>query len=99
MYNADVKWADEATQLSTIAARMRDALYTGHMLYDEWQNYRAGRSNADIATALSTVSRTVTSEEVAEMDAAYAGFEQLYKFATNQTAQTGDWMYSIRKFS
>lgn len=99
-YNGDMKWADLAGIASAGAEIMKEALLHGRDLYDEWQSFRAGRTDAQIATALTTLGPgTITSGMVAEMDACFAAFKELNDCANNVATSTLDRFYSMRKFS
>ena len=94
-YNADKTWDDLSATASSGSADMINVLYSGENLYQEWLSFSAGRTNAQIATALS---RTET--EVAEMGAAFAAFKEIYDFANNVASPSpGDRFFSMRKFS
>lgn len=93
-YNADLTWVDLMNVLGNHARNVMTALREGEAQYNEWQSFRAGRANADIATALSR-----TSAEVAEMDSAFAAFKMLADCANNQAPVQGSYLYSLRKFS
>ena len=69
-------------------------LNQGLNAYKEWQNFRAGRTNLEIATALS-----VTETEIADLDACFAALLKLYDYADNQVPTQADYFYSLRKFS
>lgn len=95
VYNTDKTWDDLVKELGSDARNAIQHLEVGLRQYNEWQSFRAGRDNATIATAL-----TRTSGEIAEMDAAYAAFKDLYDFANNVVSPTqGDRLFSLRVFS
>jgi hypothetical protein len=93
-YNNDLTWADLAGEAAEHAGALKTALVNGQEAYQEWQSFRAGRTNAQIATALG---RTET--EVAELDACMSGLVYAYQFSTNQSHVEADWFYAWRKFS
>jgi hypothetical protein len=93
-YNADLTWIDLSKSLGRHANLLYSSMVEGNKQYDEWQSFRAGRTNADIATALG---RTET--EIAEMDAAYAAMKAIYDYANNQPPTQSDYLYSLRKFT
>lgn len=66
----------------------------GNEQYNEWQSFRAGRTNATIAGVLGK-----TETQVAEMDACFAALKSLYDQANNQVVAQGDYFFSLRKFS
>lgn len=93
-YNADLTWTDLSVILKQHGGAVMQVLINGKAQYDEWQSYRAGRSDADIATALGR-----TSAEVADMDAAFASLLNLYNYLTNVSQTAGDHAFSLRKFT
>lgn len=93
-YNNDLSWDTLARNCHYASRDLKVALNNGIDAYNEWQSFRAGRTNAEIATALS---RTET--EVAEMDAALSACKILYDGANNVAISQSDYMYSLRKFS
>lgn len=93
-YNPDKTWDVLAREAGGFAKTLIQVLVNGEEAYNEWQSFRAGRTNLEIATALS---RTET--EVAELDACYAALKMLYDYANNQTPSQSDYFYSLRKFS
>jgi hypothetical protein len=62
--------------------------------YNEWESFNAGRTNAEIATALGK-----TETQVAELAACFAAFLELYNAANGAATSTADRFYSMRKFS
>ena len=94
MYNGDKTWDYLARDVGNFSKSLIVNLVNGNDAYNEWQSYRAGRTNLEIATALSRLET-----EVAEMDAAYAALKMLYDYANNQTPTQSDYFYSMRKFS
>ena len=95
-YNAEMAWADVLSQASNAAGGAESYLYSGLRAYDNWQSFRAGRTNAQIATDLGG---TATEAKVAEVDSMYAALKALYDYASNQTPVQSDYLFSIRKFS
>ena len=93
-YNADLTWGDLSYKAGQQAQNTIATLNESLNQYNEWQSFRAGRTNAQIATALSR-----TESEVAEMDACFAALKELYDYANNLTPSQGDRFYSMRKFS
>lgn len=93
-YNDDLTWADLSKIAGQQAADLISTLTSGLVNYNEWQSFRAGRTNADIATALGK-----TTTQIAEMDACFATFLELYNAANNVATSTSDRFYSMRKFS
>ena len=68
-----------------------DVLYNAEKDYLEWQTYRAGRTNAEIGTALG-----ITDAEVGIIDAAYAAGHAVYTYAANGVPAQSDYLYSLR---
>lgn len=101
MYNGDLKWANLAERAGSTAETLQEALLHGHAEYKEWQSFRAGRSNAQIATALTSAggSGTVTEAQVAELDACFAALKELHDCADNVAVAQGDRFYAMRIFS
>lgn len=80
-----------ANQATVVIRTLNEALER----YMEWQTFRAARSDADIATELGR-----TESEVAELDACFSAFKEIYDFANNVASPTqGDRYYSMRVFS
>lgn len=100
MYNGDLKWADLAQRAGATAETLQEALLHGLAEYNEWQSFRAGRTNAQIATALTALGPgTITEGQVAEMDACYAAFKVLHDCASNVAVPQGDRFFAMRVFS
>jgi hypothetical protein len=93
-YNADKTWIELSGAAGTMARSLIQVVDLGLNEYNEWQSFRAGRTNAQIATALS---RTET--EIAELDACYAAFLTAHNALNNVAITQGDYYYSLRKFS
>ena len=93
-YNADKTWENLAADAGYFAKSYIQILSNGNDAYNEWQSFRAGRTNLEIATALGR-----TEAEVAEMDASYSAMKLIYDYANNQTPTQSDYLYSLRKFS
>lgn len=94
VYNGDITWADVSNTAGSVGRDVIQVLERGLREYNEWQSFRAGRTNVQIATALS---RTET--EISELDSAYAAYKAIYDYANNQTPTQSDYFFSIRKFS
>lgn len=95
-YNDDLTWDALSRDAQNAGRQLKTALLGGLEAYNEWQSYRAGRTNADIATALGA---PVTEAWVVDLDSAFSAGKELYDYADNQTPSQGDRLYSIRKFS
>lgn len=93
-YNDDLTWTDLSKIAGQQAADLISTLLSANNNYNEWQSYRAGRTNAQIATVLGK-----TETQVAEMDACFAAFLEIYNAANNVAVSQSDRLYSMRKFS
>lgn len=93
-YNGDLTWGDLAYKAGQQAQNMIASLTAGLNEYNEWQSYRAGRTNAEIATALGK-----TESQVAEIDSCFGALKEMHDYANNQTPFASDRFYSMRKFS
>lgn len=94
-YNADKTWENLSSRAGAGARDMITTLTAGQDNYQEWQSFRAGRTNAQIATDLGRAEA-----EIADMDACHAAFLELFNFADNDPNPTaGDRFFSMRKFS
>lgn len=93
VYNDDATWPDMSNMASMGAAELINTLNEGLILYNKWVSFGAGRTNAEIATALAK-----TEGQVAELGACFAAFKELYDAANNVATSTGDRFYSLRKF-
>jgi len=93
-YNDDLTWTDLSKIAGQQAADLISTLTDGLNNYNEWQSFRAGRSNTDIATALGK-----TDTQIAEMDACFSAIKELYDAANNVLVAQSDRFYSMRKFS
>ncbi len=93
-YNDDLTWTDLSKIAGQQAADLISTLLSAMNNYNEWQSFRAGRTNAQIATVLGK-----TETQVSELDACFAAFLDLYNAANNVATSTADRFYSMRKFS
>jgi hypothetical protein len=93
-YNVDLTWTQLTSDAGFHARTYLQVLTNGNDAYNEWQSFRAGRTNLEIATALGR-----TEIEVADMDAAYAALKLIYDYGNNQVPAQADYFYSLRKFS
>lgn len=100
-YNGDKTWEDLSGRAGSGARNVISALTQGVDHYNEWQSFRAGRTNAQIAAALPLKQNgdTVTEAEVADMDSCYAAMLSIDSFANNGVEPQGDYFFSLRKFS
>lgn len=93
-YNNDLSWEDLSRIAGNNSNNVMATLGEGKRQYDEWQSFRAGRTNAQIATALAR-----TEAEVAEMDACFAAMLALFNYGNNGVPTQSDYFFSLRKFS
>lgn len=94
VYNDDATWADLSKLASQAAANMIANLIEGKALYDKFQSFKNGRTNAQMAVVLAK-----TEAQVADLSNCFAVLNELYNAADNQATYTGDRFYSLRKFS
>jgi hypothetical protein len=93
-YLPDLTWTDLVRNCEIACRNEMNTREESLRQYDLWQRFRAGRTNAQIATALSK-----TETEIGEMDAAFAVFKTIHDFANNVASPTqGDRYYSLRQF-
>lgn len=93
-YNGDLTWEDNSNRAGRAARGLLAALSTGVELYNEWQSFRGGRTNAQIATALSR-----TEAEIADLDSCFAACLTVHSFTNNGAEPQGDYDFALRKFS
>lgn len=93
-YNDDLTWTDLSKIAGQQAADLISTLLSGMNNYNEWLSFSAGRTNAEIATALGK-----TETQVAELAACFSAFIELYNAANNVATSTSDRFYAMRKFS
>lgn len=94
-YNADLTWADLVTSLQNTGRNFSTSVREALNQYNEWQSFRAGRTDAAIATALGR-----TAAEIADMDAAFAAFKVTHDFLDNVAGPVaGDRFFALRKFT
>ena len=100
-YNPLKTFDQLVTQFEPKGASLLKAIREGKGEYDEWQSFRASRTDADIATALSgTSGRTITAAEVADMDAAFSAFDSMKRYLDNDTPPAGiDQGFALRVLS
>lgn len=94
MYNGDQTWTTLSSTASASAETLKEALIHGLDAYNEWQSFRAGRSNATIAGVLS-----VAEAQVAEMDSCYAAMKELHDCANNVATSQSDRLFALRVFA
>lgn len=94
-YDPDTGWSHWARLAEIYASDLIRFLTLSEEAYNEWQTFRAARSDADIATALGK-----TEAEIADLDSCFAAFHEIYEFSDNVASPTqGDRLYSMRRFS
>lgn len=93
-YAEDLTWTEASKNAGVHARALIFQLTEGLNAYDEWQNFRAARDNATIATALG-----VAETAIAELDACFAAMKNLYDVANNGVVAQADHLYSLRRFS
>lgn len=93
-YNDDLTWAKLSDLAAAGAETTINALIHGLELYNEWQSFRAGRTNLQISLALAK-----TEANVADMDACFAAFKELHDCAANVAVSQLDRLFAMRKFS
>ncbi len=93
-FNNDIDWPILTRLVGAQASSFIHLLRNGMVAFNKWQSFRAGRTNAQLAAALS---RTMT--EIAEMDAAFAAIKELHDAADNVPVATLDRFFALRKFS
>lgn len=99
-YNGDKTWAQLVEEIGPFAKALLKSIREGQGAYDEWQSFRDARTDADIATALSTAERTFTTAEIADMDASFAAFDSVRRYLDNDTPPAAiDQGFALRVFS
>ncbi len=100
-YN-DLKTFDQlVADFEPKGAALLKAIREGKGAFDEWQSFRNARTNADIATALTTTTgRSITTANVADMDAAFGAFDSMKRYLDNDTPPAGiDQGFALRVLS
>jgi glutaredoxin 2 len=93
-YNDDETW-ENLSKLTT--QTVTDTIYNlnnCHEAYQKWLSFKAGRTNAEVATALSK-----TETQIANMDACLQALGELWYAANNVSIDQGNRMASFRLFS
>jgi len=93
-YNPNLTWAMLEGIAGNHARILISTLYDSKRAYDEWQSFRGGRTDGEIATALG---KDVT--DIQNIDACFAAMIMQYNYADNQTPVQGDYFYALRLFS
>lgn len=89
-HSDDLTWNALSGRAQVMGIGVRDALNAGRAHYDRWQVLRAGKTNDQLATELSTPERPVTATDVAELDASFAASFQMLEFYENRAAAAGN---------
>lgn len=99
-YDGDQTWPDLTSSLDQKARQLVQNLLLYNEAYNDWQTFRAGRTDAQIATDLTNLGpQTVTTTMVSEMDSAFSSFKDLHDLANNAAVAQGDRFFSLRKFT
>ena len=94
-YVNEMTWDRWAGMAASLAQHMINSLNNGLEQYLNWQTFRAGRTNAEIATALGK-----TEADIAALDAVYGAVKELYDYADNDSGvYQADRFYQFRIFS
>jgi len=93
-YNADVTWLDISAGLGYYGLRVKEAILDGHEQYQEWVAFRNGRTDTQVATALS-----VDVSAIVDAEYAFSAMEELYMAATAQSVVAANRFDAIRKFT
>ena len=93
-YNADKTWPELAGQAGLQAKKLISTVNESLDAYHEWQSFRNGRLDSEIATVLNR-----TESEIAEMDACFAAFKTAHDALNNVAITQADHYFSMRKFS
>jgi hypothetical protein len=93
-YVGDKTWTILSSEATAASTNLRESLLHAKEAYEEYIHFAAGRTNAQIATALA-----VTEQQVADLAACFQAFLELHSCATNLPIAQGDRMFGMRKFS
>lgn len=97
VYNEQKTWENVSTSGGSIARDLIAVLNRALNEYNEWQSFRAGRTNAQIATDLAETG--IVEADVAALDSCFAAGLALFNYANNGTPTQSDYLFSLRKFS
>lgn len=92
-YNEQASFDDFASLARLNGTQLINQLNQCQLVYDKWQSFRAGRSNADIATA-----ESVDETWIAELDAVFAAFSMMKAYFENGVPSQSDYKYAVMKF-
>jgi len=85
-------WSNLAASHGSNAIRM---IHEWEEVYQDWQTFRAGRTDAQLATALGK-----TTTDIAAVDSAFAAFHVMYNSCNNVAGPVaGDRFYAWRVFA
>ena len=88
-------WALESNAATYHAKAVIRTLNEALEKYMDWQTFRAGRTNAQIAVALGR-----DEADIAALDSCFSAFKEMYDFANNVASPSqSDRYYSMRLFT
>ena len=93
-YDARKTFSDFERETGTIGRNLMQAVATAEELYQDLLVYRGTDTNAQIATALG-----VDEAWIDDLQSALVAMHQIYLFAENQSATTGNHFDALRKFT
>ena len=93
-YDLDKTWADFEREMQNHSRQTIEILYRGYEHYKDMVHYKAGRTNAEIATALG---RTET--DVDALETAVLALKALCDFADGAAVAQDDYADALRTFS
>ena len=93
-YDAEKTWADLVTTLGSAARNSIQHLEVGLRAWAEWNNFKDGRTNAQIATALGK-----TEADIQAMSASFVALKRIHDFANGDTVANLDYLSNLRDFS
>lgn len=97
VYNDQKTWENVSNAGGSVARDVIAVLNRALNEYNEWQSFRAGRTNAQIATDLGETG--ILEADVAALDSCFSAGLALYNYADNSTPTQADYFFSLRKFS
>lgn len=100
-YIGDETWAGLASDATAISAACREAVLHGKEAYEAFIRFRSGRTDQQVADALSALpgAALVTLAQVQDLAAAHQAALELYNFVNNVPGPVqGDRMFAWRKF-
>jgi hypothetical protein len=94
-YDPDTGWSTWARLAESHASNAIRFLREWEEMYNDWQTFRASRTDAQIATDLGK-----DEAEIADLDSCFAAFSEIMDFANNVASPTqGDRLYALRRFA